>query len=163
MLKTVNTLIVVSCTLVIAWMVSHYHEKFVLMTGLALFFIGYVIISYQTIPWVVLGAMLIASVGEIMYAPIIQTMLANSIPDNKRSSYMAIYNIAAILGVSTAGILLIISTWLPAIVMTSMISVMGFISILLMWRLTVVKEPTFDSSLLQEEIEISNSIQISPH
>ena len=75
---------------------------------------------------------------------------------------MAIYNIAAILGVSTAGILLIISTWLPAIVMTSMISVMGFISILLMWRLTVVKEPTFDSSLLQEEIEISNSIQISP-
>ena len=107
--------------------------------------------------------MLIASVGEIMYAPIIQTMLANSIPDNKRSSHMAIYNIAAILGVSTAGILLIISTWLPAIVMTSMISVMGFISILLMWRLTVVKEPTFDSSLLQEEIEISNSIQISPH
>ena len=38
MLKTVNTLIVVSCTLVIAWMVSHYHEKFVLMCGLALFF-----------------------------------------------------------------------------------------------------------------------------
>lgn len=142
-LKTVNSVIVVSCTLLIGWMVSRYQEQYVLMTGMILFFTGYVLISYQTIPWIVLLAMLIASIGEIMYAPIIQTMLANSVPDNKRSSFMAIYNIAAILGVSTAGVFLIISSWVPAMVMTSMMALMGMVSTFLMWNLLKNKESKF--------------------
>jgi len=68
-----------------------------------------------------------------------QTMLANSISDDKRSSYMALYSIAAILGVSTAGVFLIISSWVPAIVMTCMIGVMGLISTGLIWKLIIGK------------------------
>ncbi|MBT2216769.1 MFS transporter [Virgibacillus dakarensis] len=136
MLKTTNTLIVVFCTMLIARIIKRWNEQFVLLTGLCLFFIGYTIISYSTFPFLLMIAMVIASIGEMMYAPIQQTMLANTVPNHKRSSYMAIYTIAVFLGVSTAGVFLIISSWLPPIVLTIMMAVMGLISTGLLFRLT---------------------------
>ena len=138
-LKTTNTLIVVFCTILIAWLLKRCNEKIVLLTGLGLFFTGYTIISFHTVPYLLILAMIVASIGEIMHAPVMQTMLANSISDDKRSSYMALYSIAAILGVSTAGVFLIISSWVPAIVMTCMIGVMGLISTGLIWKLIIGK------------------------
>lgn len=86
--------------------------------------------------------MIVASIGEIMHAPVMQTMLANSIPNHKRSSYMAVYGVAVILGVSTAGVFLIMSSWVFPFVITGMIGLMGFISIGLMRKLTVGRKYT---------------------
>ncbi|MEN1970414.1 MFS transporter [Lentibacillus sp. N15] len=137
MLKTTNTLLIVCCTMLITSIVKRWNERFVLLTGQCLFFIGYTIMSYSTFPLLLIMAMVIASIGEMMYAPIQQTMLANTVPDNRRSSYMAMYTIATFLGVSTAGVFLIISSWLPPITLTIIIALMGLISTGLFFWLTV--------------------------
>ncbi|MFA1820325.1 MFS transporter [Virgibacillus oceani] len=140
MLKTTNTLIVVFSTMIITWLLRRCNERFVLLAGMCLFFIGYTVISYSILPFLLMIAMVVASIGEIMYAPILQTILANSVPDNRRSSYMGMYTVATILGVSTAGVFLIISSWLPAIAMTLIIGLMGIVSTGLIWRLTLKKD-----------------------
>lgn len=142
MLKTTNTLIVVFSTMLITWLVKRWNERFVLLAGFFLFFSGYTILSYSLLPLLLIMAIVIASIGEIMYAPILQTMLADSVPNNRRSSYMAMYTVATILGVSTAGIFLIISSWLPAIIITMMIGLMGVVSTGLIWRLTLDEDYT---------------------
>lgn len=80
--------------------------------------------------------MLLASIGEIMYMPIKQTLLANLVPNESRSTYLAFYEISSIIGISTAGIFMIISSWLPAIVLTLMMGIMGIISITIFYKLT---------------------------
>ncbi|MFD2043837.1 MFS transporter [Ornithinibacillus salinisoli] len=152
MLKTTNTLIVVFCTMLITWILQRMNERLVLLIGLCLFFVGYTIISYSTLPLLLIIAMVFASIGEIMYAPIQQTMLANTIPDNERSTYMAMYTIAAILGVSTAGVFLIISNWIPAIAFTIIIALMGTISTGLFIQLTRKRDIVQNEKLHRKEI-----------
>ncbi|SET64981.1 MFS transporter, DHA1 family, multidrug resistance protein B [Oceanobacillus limi] len=153
MLKTTNTLIVVFCTMLITWLLRRVNEKLVLLTGLGLFFIGYTVISYSTLPLLLIIAMILASIGEIMYAPIQQTMLANTVPDNERSTYMAVYAVAAIFGVSTAGVFLIISSWIPPIVLTSIIAMMGLISTALLFQLTrSIKYSVHEDGVKEKEV-----------
>ncbi|WP_047986426.1 MFS transporter [Ornithinibacillus californiensis] len=134
-LKGENTLLVVFFTLVITHVIRKWRENHVLLFGLFIYFFGYTILSINLSPIILIVAMFIATIGEIMYSPIMQTMLANLVPDNARSTYMAVYAIATILGVSSAGIFMIISNWVPPLLLTSIFAVMGLISIVLFYRL----------------------------
>ena len=80
--------------------------------------------------------MLLASIGEIMYMPIKQTLLAKLVPNESRSTYLAFYEISTIVGISTAGIFMIISSWLPAIALTLIMAIMGILSITIFYKLT---------------------------
>lgn len=136
LLKAENTLLVVFLTVIIGRVMQKFKDRSILLLGLLFFFVGYVVISFNTTPYILILAMLLASIGEIMYMPIKQTLLANLIPNESRSTYLAFYEISSIVGISTAGIFMIISSWLPAIVLTLMMGIMGIISITIFYNLT---------------------------
>ncbi|MEK3974690.1 MFS transporter [Psychrobacillus sp. FSL K6-1267] len=136
LLKAENTLLVVFLTVIIGRVMQKFKDRSILLIGLLFFFVGYVVISFNTTPYILILAMLLASIGEIMYMPIKQTLLANLVPNESRSTYLAFYEISSIIGISTAGIFMIISSWLPAIVLTLMMGIMGIISITIFYNLT---------------------------
>ncbi|MFS0788131.1 MFS transporter [Shouchella sp. 1P09AA] len=129
LLKVENTILVLFLTLGIATLTRKWPPRVTLIGGVFLFFSGYVVLSMSTTPIILIGAMFIASVGEVLHIPVKQAMLATLIPDDKRSTYMGWYHVALLLGVSSAGIVMIISNWLSPLTMTAIFSVMGFVSI----------------------------------
>ncbi|QDP41557.1 MFS transporter [Radiobacillus deserti] len=130
-LKSENTILVVCFTMLLTGFIRKRKDRHVLLIGLFLFFAGYAIISISQSPIILVLAMFFASMGEIMYIPVSQAMLSNMVPDHARSTYMAFYSITAILGVSSAGIFMMISSWLPPFVLTFLIGIMGAASITL--------------------------------
>ncbi|MGD6856431.1 MFS transporter [Bacillus infantis] len=145
-LKTENTLLVVAFTMLITQVIRTWNDRYVLLIGLLLFFSGYTVISISTTPSILIIAMLIASFGEMMYIPVKETMLSKIVPDHARSTYMALYSITVILGVSTAGILLIISSWLSPLALTSFIGFMGAVNLVLFFNLT-----KFEKSIIKQK------------
>ncbi|KMK77988.1 MFS transporter [Alkalihalobacillus pseudalcaliphilus] len=139
-LKAENTIIVVCFTLLIIRFLKNYNDRVSLLTGLSLFFVGYSVISIATTPLLLLLAMCIVSIGEIIYIPTQQAMLSNLVPDHARSTYMALYSIAVVAGVSMAGVFLMMSSWLSPILLTGLISLMGLVSVLLFNKLTAHQE-----------------------
>ncbi|WP_088031943.1 MFS transporter [Evansella clarkii] len=135
-LKAENTIIVVSFTILVAYLIRNWNDRYSLMIGLLLFFSGFTVISISTTPIVLIIAMLIVSIGEMMHIPVTQTLLSKVVPDHARSTYMAVYAVAVILGVSTAGVFIIISSWLPPVILTFIIGSMGVVSMILFFNLT---------------------------
>lgn len=138
-LKTENTILIVALTFLVSYMIRKWKDKNSLLLGLLLFFVGYTVISISTNPSTLLIAMFIASIGEVMHIPVKQAMLSTIVPDHARSTYMAVYTVAVILGVSTAGIFMIISNWLSPIILTAVIAIMGVVSITLFFQLTLTE------------------------
>lgn len=138
-LKSENTLLIVLFTIVISYFVKKYNDRFVILIGVSLYFLGYIMISLNDVPLLLIAAMFIATLGEMIYLPAKQTLLADLVPDHARSTYMAAYSLFSFIGISTAGIFILISTWLPAAVMSSIFGCMGLLCVLIYLRLTEVK------------------------
>lgn len=138
-LKSENTLLIVLFTIVISYFVKKYNDRFVILLGVSLYFLGYIMISLNDVPLLLIVAMFIATLGEMIYLPAKQTLLADLVPDHARSTYMAAYSLFSFIGISTAGIFILISTWLPPAVMSSIFGCMGLLCLLIYLRLTEVK------------------------
>lgn len=138
-LKSENTLLIVLFTIVISYFVKKYNDRFVILLGVSLYFLGYIMISLNDVPLLLIAAMFIATLGEMIYLPAKQTLLADLVPDHARSTYMAAYSLFSFIGISTAGIFILISTWLPPAVMSSIFGCMGLLCLLIYLRLTEVK------------------------
>ncbi|KAA0549939.1 MFS transporter [Bacillus sp. BGMRC 2118] len=140
-LKTENTILVVSLTLFVTYLMKKYKDQTVLLVGLLLFFSGYTYISYGSSPILLMVAMLVATFGELLHIPIRQTLLANMVPDHARGTYMAMYGIASLIGAGLAGIVILVSAFFPPALISSLFMVMGIISIMICYRITRVSNP----------------------
>ncbi|MGV3489482.1 MAG: MDR family MFS transporter [Tuberibacillus sp.] len=89
-LRTFNTILVVLTSLYAIKVIARFQDKHVLIVGMILFVAGYSVISYFTNIWVLLIAMLIATVGEVIRVPIQENYMAAIPPEDARSSYMAV-------------------------------------------------------------------------
>ncbi|WP_407269934.1 MDR family MFS transporter [Radiobacillus sp. PE A8.2] len=89
-LRTENTVLVVIFAAIIMKVIHAYKDKHVYLISIVLFTIGYTAISYFDNIWILFGAMLVATLGELMRVPVAQSYLAAIPPDDKRSSYMAV-------------------------------------------------------------------------
>ncbi|RNA66672.1 MFS transporter [Alteribacter keqinensis] len=143
LLKAENTILVICLTVLVSAFIRKLNDRWVLMTGLALFFTGYTIISFSEVPIVLLAAMFIASAGEVLHIPVKQALLAGFIPDHARSTYMGIYYLFTYLGVSTAGAFIILSAWVPTWLFTFVFAAMGAVSLITFNRLT--QEPVHEA------------------
>ncbi|MFA4135505.1 MULTISPECIES: MFS transporter [unclassified Brevibacillus] len=136
LLKTENTVLVVCLTVLISYVVKSMRDRTVLLSGLVLYFCGYAWISFSSSPAVLLIAMFFASLGEVMHIPVKQALLANMVPDHARSTYMAVHSLFSIVGVSSAGLFILVSAWLPNVAITGMFVGMGLICLVLFYRIT---------------------------
>lgn len=84
-----NTLIVVALTFVIQRFASRFSNKQALLGGLLLYMIGYAVITSANSMTLLLGFMLIATFGELLYSPVLNTEKANMMPEDRRGAYSA--------------------------------------------------------------------------
>jgi MFS family permease len=90
--------------------IKEYHPLRVMMVGNILYAVGFALFGFTNIYWQFLVAMLIITMGEMIIAPIIQTLIADISPENMRGRYMAAYHlgwgIAVALGPLATGIIM---------------------------------------------------------
>ena len=134
-LRTENTLLIVILTVFVSLLLKKFKDRFVLIFGLLLYTIGFGIISYISAPWILMIAMFFATIGELIHIPVKQTFVANIVPDNARSSYMAVYSLTSLFASITAGIFIIIGAFIPPLLVTAIFLLMGLVSILIFQRL----------------------------
>jgi DHA1 family multidrug resistance protein B-like MFS transporter len=111
-LQTENTVVVVILAALVAKLIKRFPDHWVLYSGCLMFTLGYSIITTSSTPLLLFGAMLFATVGEVMRVPVQQSYIGDIAPVHSRSSYMAIngmtYQVARVLaslGVLLGGIL----------------------------------------------------------
>ena len=93
MLRTENTLLVVLLALVARQLLGRLRDSHMLYGGLALYVFGYAFIAYSGQAWPLLVAMLLATLGEVVYVPVKQAYLGDIPPKEARSTYMAVYGL----------------------------------------------------------------------
>ena len=117
-LRVENNIIVVTLAVVVMMVIKKYKDATAFQIGALCFVGGYVFMSYSLSPWLLLIAMFITTIGELMNFPIKQALLTNIIPDNARSSYMAVYGMNYYMSSILASGYIILSKFLPSLAMT---------------------------------------------
>ena len=90
--------------------VKKHHQLSVMIVGNLLYAVGFSMYGFTNMYWGFLAAMVIITIGEMIIAPIVQTMVANLAPEDMRGRYMAAYRlgwgIASAVGPLAAGIVI---------------------------------------------------------
>ncbi|HEX7064877.1 MAG TPA: MFS transporter [Bacillales bacterium] len=134
-LQTENTLFVVAFAVVIGMLMKRISDHWVLYTGISLFACGYFVLGFSLNPWILFLAMILVSVGEVMYAPVKQTYLAGIAPENRRSSYMAVNGLTGNGAMMIAAIFVTLGAVLPYLVIAGSFVLMGATSVFLFHRI----------------------------
>ncbi|WP_459502935.1 MDR family MFS transporter [Bacillus sp. C1] len=129
-----NTLLIVLFSVLAVKLMKGFKEEKVLFTGVFIFTLGFAIVGSSNNVWILLLAVFLYTVGEMMYAPVRQSILATHVPEDARSSYMAInaliYHGAGIMG--ALGVL--IGSIIPSFGMSVVYFVIGVIGMLLFMK-----------------------------
>jgi len=115
LLGSENSLLVVLTTaLFVAW-VSRHTERKMLMLGITCYSVGFAVQAFTNSPWLLFGFMALATVGELIWVPIKQAMMADLAPQENRSAYMAVnglvYRGAMILGSFSITVGTVLPSW----------------------------------------------------
>lgn len=94
-LSMTNTLVVVTFTLVIGYITAKIKTPYVLISGLAFYTIGYTVNFFANEWWILIMFMVVASIGELMYAPITNSKMIDLIPSTKRGAYNSFYSLSS--------------------------------------------------------------------
>ncbi|MBC1429357.1 MFS transporter [Listeria seeligeri] len=97
-LTAVNTLFIVLFTVPIARWVTKRAQQPIMYVGFSLFAIGFAVCAFANSLIVLLIATAVLSIGELLYVPTRQTILATIVDDNKRGAYMAFNGIVFQIG-----------------------------------------------------------------
>nr|WP_066052109.1 MFS transporter [Robertmurraya korlensis] len=124
-LRTENTILVVVMALFAAKFVKRFKDQSVLLASCLVFVIGYAFISYSNNVWVLLIAMVIATIAEVMRVPVQQQYMAELPPENARSSYMAVSSMSYNIAMLVCSITVTVSVFLSSIGTTIFISGIG--------------------------------------
>ncbi|CAM4004182.1 MFS transporter [Cohnella lubricantis] len=130
-LRTENTLLVVVLSLFIGRLFRRSDGRMMLI-AIALNVIGYTYIALGSQPSLLILFMFIATVGEVLYLPIMQALLANLVPDGSRSAYMAVNGMSYQVSTMIAGLNVILGGFFSAWGMSALILVTGLIAMFIM-------------------------------
>lgn len=108
LLTVTNTLIIVLFTAIVSRWIKRKDEQPLMYGGFILFGAGYAFIAFSThLPGLFL-AVVVLSIGELLYVPTRQAMLAEVVDDSRRGAYMAFNGLVFQLGKMLGGLGLII-------------------------------------------------------
>lgn len=91
LIRATNTLLVVCLMLVAARMFRRLSDRAKLGGGIAAVAAGYMVLAVSNNPWVLIMAAVVFTLGEIANVPTRQTLLADIVPAETRTRYMAAY------------------------------------------------------------------------
>ncbi|WP_370947362.1 MFS transporter [Amycolatopsis sp. cg5] len=92
-LRAENTALVVILTLFSHLLFRRLSDNVRLLGGVGIFVAGYMVLTVSNTGWVLLIAGFVFTIGELMNVPVKQAMLANMVPEQARTRYMAVYNL----------------------------------------------------------------------
>ena len=124
-MRAVNTLLVVCCALWLGKLLGKVDERRRLMVGLVVFTVGYMVWAVSGDAWTLIVATFVVTAGELMSAPVKQTLLAKAVPDQARTKYMAAYGLQVRLGLLVGSLCVTLSAVVPDWGMAALYAVFG--------------------------------------
>jgi DHA1 family multidrug resistance protein B-like MFS transporter len=129
-LRAENTLLVVVLALVVLGALKRLNDRFRLYVGVVLFTLGTIVMAISNSGWILLAAMLVLTIGELLNVPVQQAMLADLVPEQSRTRYMAVFNLNVRLALLIASVGLAVGPWLKPAGMAIVYAAMGAVIIL---------------------------------
>ena len=124
-IMAINTVLVALIAIPFSKWMSRYRSLPIMTVGMALYTTGFVLLAFSNWALLLIAAAMVFTIGELMYSPVRQVLLAGMIPDSARAAYIAAdgmsYNVAALLG----SLGLTIGAFLPSYAMAGLYALMG--------------------------------------
>jgi MFS family permease len=136
-----NMLLVVCFTFFINKITDHFSKRKVLLVGLIVYSVGYITVTSANIWYILILFNFIATIGELIYSPVLNTEKANMIPADKRGSYSAFSNFSFSGADLIARSTIIIGAYLIPTMMSVYIGVLLMIGISLLYIGLFLKKP----------------------
>lgn len=128
MIQIENTIGIVLLSLLLAGIIRRSKRQLSLLNvGVLIYVIGFSVMAFSSTLWILAVAMLVATIGELLHVPIRQSLLAQIVNDQSRSSYMAVNGIGIQGGKGIAAFAITLGVWVPSYGMAIMIAVVGLI------------------------------------
>jgi DHA1 family multidrug resistance protein B-like MFS transporter len=131
-LRTENTLAVVLLSLFVGRLLRNKSDTRTMLAAMALNVAGYSCIACGNQPALLVLAMLLATVGELVYVPLKQALLVGLVPDHARSSYMAVNGMTNRAAQMVSGLNVVLGGFLPSGAMAVVLLATGFAGIALL-------------------------------
>lgn len=110
-----NTVLVVLCSALMLKLMNRFDDQKVFYKGVLVYTIGYAVLGFSNVLWILLVAGLFQTIGEMMYVPIRQSIMADMVRDDARSSYMAINSMVFQLAKMLGALGIMIGSFIPSI------------------------------------------------
>ncbi|MBY6036495.1 MFS transporter [Fictibacillus nanhaiensis] len=133
-LSTENTVLVVLLTIWLTKQMKRFNDMKVFFVGLMFYTVGYAIVGISNSMSILMGAVLIYTIGELLYVPIRQSFLADIADDDKRSSYMAMNGLVFQVAKIAGSLGLTIGAFLPSWTMGSLYLMTGLLGMVLFYQ-----------------------------
>ncbi|MFG2714951.1 MFS transporter [Streptomyces goshikiensis] len=143
-LRAVNAALVVALVLAAKSLLGRASERTRLYAGIAAFTAGYMVWAVSNDAWVLIGAAVLLTLGEIASIPVRQTLLADLVPAQARTKYMAAYALNARAGLLIAALCVTVGAFVPALGMSLLYGTAGLAAILLYRSLLRARERAAD-------------------
>ncbi|EAF5658376.1 MDR family MFS transporter [Listeria innocua] len=128
-LTAVNTLFIVLFTVPVARFVTKRAQQPIMYVGFTLFAIGFAVCAFANNLAVLLLATAVLSVGELLYVPTRQTILAAIVDDDRRGAYMAFNGIIFQIGKMIGSVSLVFAPFIGKYGMATFTILLGVLSI----------------------------------
>ncbi|MBJ8106469.1 MULTISPECIES: MDR family MFS transporter [Bacillus cereus group] len=129
-----NTILVVLCSALLIKMLKSFNDLKILYVGLFIYTIGFTILGTSNSLWILLIAGLFQTVGEMMYVPVRQSIMANMVPNEARGSYMAINGMVFQVAKMNGALGVMLGSFIVSWGMSALYFIVGMSSILLFMK-----------------------------
>ncbi|HFF3189025.1 MDR family MFS transporter [Bacillus cereus] len=129
-----NTILVVLCSALLIKMLKRFNDLKILYVGLFIYTIGFTILGTSNSLWILLIAGLFQTVGEMMYVPVRQSIMADMVPNEARGSYMAINGMVFQVAKMNGALGVMLGSFLTSWGMSALYFIVGMSSILLFMK-----------------------------
>ncbi|AJH21953.1 MDR family MFS transporter [Bacillus mycoides] len=129
-----NTILVVLCTALLIKMLKSFNDLKILYVGLFIYTIGFTILGTSNSLWILLIAGLFQTVGEMMYVPVRQSIMADMVPNEARGSYMAINGMVFQVAKMNGALGVMLGSFIASWGMSTLYFIVGMSSILLFMK-----------------------------
>jgi DHA1 family multidrug resistance protein B-like MFS transporter len=138
-LMMVNTVTVVLLMGLIGRLTKPVNDRLLLFAGLGVYAVGFSLLVMASSGWVLIAIMALGTLGELVYVPVRQALMAELVPADRRGSYMAV-NTVTFRGSQMIGSLSIsLTAILPAWGIGGMLFLFGVI-VFIMFRMIFARQ-----------------------
>lgn len=134
LMMIINTVSIVFLSGIISKIIHIFKNKNIMLIGLLLYAFGYTNITYSNNLYFLLFFILCSTIGEIMYAPIIEQEKYNLTPETRRGTYSGMSNLSYSLAEILARLFIVLGTLLNSYQMTFVMAFLLLTSILFLYK-----------------------------